>query len=204
MTSFYTPARRPRLVAVLTAWVFLFAAEGAIAKNNGNSNKHSIKSVESGQQEKHKDKGKSRDKSAEKHKDKEKTAGKDKEKPPVIISGGYVRDKLPNGTKYYRRATKDELDKATKANGSATPTTGTGGTTTTGNTPPPATPAGDTGPVVRDHRSPAAPAGGTGPVVRDHRQGGTVTRKAKAAELQRLANKVKALNIVGKFHMPNF
>ncbi len=191
MTSFYTPTRRPRLVAVLTAWVFLFAAEGAIAKNNGNSDNHVKKSAESGIREINKDKGKSRDKSAEKRKDKEKTADKtkDKEKPPVIISGGFVRDKLPNGTEYTRRATRGELDKAAKANG---------------NTPPPATPAGDTGPVVRDHRPPAAPAGGTGPVVRDHRQGGTVTRKAKAAELQRVANKVKALNIVGKFHIPNF
>jgi hypothetical protein len=189
MTGFYDSTRRPRLVAILTAWLFLFAAEGAIAKNNGNSDHHFKKSAESGIREINKDQGKSRDKSAEKNKkqkDKEKTADKDKEKrpvkekPPVIISGGYVRDKLPNGTEYNRRATKDELDKAAKANGSAT---------------------SDTGPIVRDHRPPAAPAGGTGPVVRDHRQGGTVTRKAKAAELQRLANKVKALNILGKFHI---
>ena len=87
---------------------------------------------------------------------------------PVIVNGGFVRDKLPNGTEYYRRATKDELDRAAKANGGSTTasgnsggtasgtggagTTGTGGTTTSGNTPPPAAPAGDSGPVVRDHR----------------------------------------------------
>src|SRR4029077_336009 len=110
-------------------------------------------------------------------------------KAPVIVNGGFVRDKLPNGTEYYRRATKDEMDKAAKANGGTTTTTGnsggttsgtggtsttgTGGTTTTtGNAPPPAAPAGDTGPVVRDHRpggNAAYPAPGT--IIRDHTNG---------------------------------
>jgi len=224
MTSFDTPAKWPRLVAILTAWVFLFAAEGAFAKNNSNSDNHSMKSSDSGHKEKHKDKDKSGDKSTEKdkkHKDKDKEATKDK--TPVIVKGGFVRDKLPNGTSYYRRATKGELDMASKGKGGATATTGnsggttpgTGGTTSTtgnggattaGNTPPPAAPVGDTGPVVRDHRSggnAAGPAPGT--IIRDHRNGadgkpvvvvssgptGTVTRPATDADLRKAGLKSK-------------
>jgi hypothetical protein len=192
MTNFNASARRRRIVAILTAWVFVFGAtQVVLAKNGNNSGSHSdMKSGNSDHEskkrdksvQKHKDKDdnkytekhkkyKDKDKTADKTKDKtkDKTADKDTDKAPVIITGGFVRDKLPNGTVYYRRATKDELDKAAKGNGGATATTdksggtapgtpGAGGTASTGNAPPPAAP-------------PATPVGDAGPVVRDHRQG---------------------------------
>ena len=88
-----------------------------------------------------------------------------------------------------------------------TSTTGTGGTTTSGNTPPPAAPVGDNGPVVRDHRpggNAAYPAPGT--IIRDHRNGadgkpvvvvssgptGTVTRTATHADLEKAGLKPKS------------
>jgi len=207
----------------------LFAAEGAFAKNNGNSDNHSMKSADSGNKEKHKDKGKEGEKYSKKDKDKEAHKGKDKDKEankdktPVIVKGGFVLDKLPNGTSYYRRATKGELDMASKGKdgatattgnsggttpgtGGTTSTTGNGGATTTGNTPPPAAPVGDTGPVVRDHRSGGNAAGMVpGTIIRDHRNGadgtpmivvknsaGTVvTRKATDADLQKAGLKPK-------------
>ena len=210
MTVSVTPTQLRRLAAILTAAAFLFGAtEGALAKNSGNSSNYKVQQSEKHKDqrsEKHKDKDKSGGKYTEKHKkpkDKDKDKEAQKDKAPVIVKGGFVLDKLPNGTSYYRRATKDELDRASKANGGATATTGnsggTTGTTTTGNTPPPAAPVGDTGPVVRDHR-PSGNSGLTpGTIIRDHRNGadgtpmivvrncaGTiVTRRATDAELEK-------------------
>lgn len=204
MTNFMTIAKLPRLVLMLAAGAFMLAAtEGAVAKNGNNSGNHKeMKSSNSDHKDKDshkskdkadhksKDKDKYKDANKDKNKDKDKVKDANKDKAPVIISGGFVRDKLPNGTVYYRRATQAELEKAAKANGGTTTTTtsngggttpgtggtsttGTGGTTTTtGNTPPPAAPAGDTGPVVRDHRpggNAAYPAPGT--IIRDHTNG---------------------------------
>jgi hypothetical protein len=212
MTVSVTPTQLLRSAAILTAAVFLFTADGAFAKNGGNSDNHQMKSANSDHKEKHKDKDKDgekhskkdKDKDAhkdkDKDKDKDKTADKDKDKDkaPVIISGGFVKDKLPNGTVYYRRATQAELEKAAKANGGATTTTGnsggttppagTGGTTTTGTgtasngaPPPAATPGhieGSGDPVVRDHR-PGGNAGGPvpGTIIRDHTNGADGTPK---------------------------
>jgi hypothetical protein len=216
MTTSHPSARLRRIIAILTATVFSFGAmqAAAFAKNHNKSGDHGNMNsgMKSGKSEskKHKSNDKSAEKKKHKDKDKEAKKGKDKdkgktaekEKTPVIISGGYVRDKLPNGTVYYRRATRDELEKAAKANGGAT----------AGTTPPPAAPAGD-GPVVRDHRQgstgsaynvPAGTAPGT--IIRDHRTGadgtpmivvkdraGTlVTRKATEAELEKAGFKKPA------------
>ena len=223
MPRFDTPPCFFRLMVMMVAGFFsLAAAGGAVAKNGGHSNDHGSKSSE-----KHEIKSKStslkairkdtagKDKprhSDKKDKKKDKAPGKSADKPKdkdsvTVISGGFVRDKLPNGTVYYRRASKAELEKAAKDNsGSTTP-----GTPTAGNSSPPATQAPgspppatgstvDNGPVVRDHRpggNSAYPAPGT--IIRDHRNGadgtpmvvvkagptGTVTRRATDADLKK-------------------
>ncbi|HEX5213575.1 MAG TPA: hypothetical protein VFW22_17760 [Pseudolabrys sp.] len=196
-------------------------------KSDMKSGKSGMKSGSSDHDsKKHKDKSGDTYSEKKKHKGKDKgtTTGTDKgtgtgkgtgtatgtgtQKAPVIVNGGFVKDKLPNGTVYYRRATQAELDAASKAGSSGATTPGAGGTTgkgdstTAGTTPPPATPPagplGDAGPVVRDHRpggNAAYPAPGT--IIRDHTNGkdgtpyvvvsagptGTVTRKATDADL---------------------
>lgn len=224
MPRFDTPPCSFRLIVMMAVgFFFLAAAGGAVAKNGGNSNDHGGKTSEK-YEIKSKNKSislkavrkdtASKDKprhSDKKDKKKDKAPGKSADKPKdkdsvTVISGGFVRDKLPNGTVYYRRATKAELENAAKSNGGTTT-----GIPTAGNSPVPAKPApgspppatvptADNGPVVRDHRpggNSVYPAPGT--IIRDHRNGadgtpmvvvkagptGTVTRRATDADLKK-------------------
>jgi hypothetical protein len=215
MNILKTSTRLPSVVVMLSAVTILFAAtQGALAKNGGSDHKEHSKTSDgsSNRKSEYKDKDKHKDKDGDKYSDKDKHKDKDKDgdkysdkgtgtiKAPIIVNGGFVRDKLPNGTPYYRRATQAELDMASKGNGGATATSGGStpgtGTGTAGNTPPPADPVA----VVRDHRpggNAADPVPGS--IIRDHRNGAdgkpvvvvsssggvTVTRPATDAELQK-------------------
>jgi len=169
---------------------------------SGNSD-HNNKDQDSHHKDKDKDKDKYKDANKDKGKDKDKDKGKGgttttstgtgsgtgtgtttAKKPPVIVNGGFVLDKTSDGTSYYRRATKDEMDQASKAGGATTGTGTSAGTgTASAGTPPAAPPApgrieGSGDPVVRDHR-PGGNAGGPvpGTIIRDHRDGADGTPK---------------------------
>ena len=167
---------------------------------SGNSD-HNNKDQDSHHKDKDKDKDKYKDANKDKGKDKDKGKGgatttstgtgsgtgtgtTTAKKPPVIVNGGFVLDKTSDGTSYYRRATKDEMDQASKAGGATTGTGTSAGTgTASAGTPPAAPPApgrieGSGDPVVRDHR-PGGNAGGPvpGTIIRDHRDGADGTPK---------------------------